>query len=142
MPEDEKKQVEAASGEAFDIDSIAIGNFTAQGPKWVLKAQDEPVLIGGFNYIRKGVWQDFLITTPDAWGANWFAVTRHCRRAMDAMFQSGQAHRIQCIVPVKRLKERPELAKWYKVIGYTREALMYGYYANGADAYSYARVKH
>ena len=143
MPEDEKAQVEAASGEPYDIDGVAVGNYTTAGPKWVIKLDSEPIVVGGFVYQRRGVWQDFLLTTAEAWTREcWFAVTRHCKRSMDAMFQSGQAHRLQCVVPVARVEKRPELAKWYKLLGYTQEGLHYGYYASGADALSFARVKH
>jgi hypothetical protein len=142
MPPDERAQVAAAAGEPYDIDGVAVGNYCAPGPKWVIKADDEPILIGGFVPQRRGVWQDFLLTTPEAWDPHWFVVTRVCRRSMDAMFRSGEAHRLQCIVPVARVQNRPELAKWYKLLGYTKEGLHHGYYASGADAYSFARVKH
>lgn len=142
MPEDERKQVEAASGEPYDIDGVAVGNYCAPGPKWVIKADDVPIVVGGFVPQRRGVWQDFLLTTPEAWTDHWFVVTRVCRRSMNAMFQSGEAHRLQCVVPVKRMEERPKLWEWYKVLGYHKEGLHHGYYASGADAYSFARVKH
>lgn len=142
MPEDERRQVEAASGEPYDIDSVAVGNYVTAGPKWVIKADDEPIVVGGFVYQRKGVWQDFLLTTPDAWEKHWFVCTRVCRRSMDAMFRSGEAHRLQCVVPVARVEARPELWGWYEVLGYHKEGLHHGYYASGADAYSFARVKH
>ena len=48
MPEDERKQLEAFTGQPYDIDGAAVGNFTVEGPKWVIKADDEPIVIGGF----------------------------------------------------------------------------------------------
>lgn len=151
MPEDERKQLEQFTGEKYDIDGVAIGNYTAPGPKWVIKVGDDqeafnlglarPIVVGGFVPQRPGVWRDFLLTTPDAW-EHWFAVTRICRRVMDAMLISGQAHRLECIVPVSRLEKRPELEKWYKVLGYNKEGLHHGYCADGADAISFARVRH
>lgn len=142
MPADERAQLEAMSGEPYDIDGAAVGNYTAPGPKWVIKADGEPIIIGGFVPRRPGVWQDFLLTTPVAWEKHWFPVTRICRRIMDAMFISGQAHRLECIVPAPRIAERPILEKWYRILGYNKEGLHYGYCANGADAISYSRVKH
>lgn len=151
MPEDERAQVEAMSGYPFDIDGVAVGNYAIPGPKWVAKIADSeeafrvglatPIAVGGFAPMRPGVWRDFLLSTPEAW-EHWFPLTRACRRAMDAMFQSGQAHRLECIVPAARVQSRPELVKWYKVLGYNEEGLRYGYCASGADAMAYSRVKH
>ena len=143
MPEDERKQVEAMTGLPYDVDGVAIGNFTAPGPKWVFKVDEEPIAVGGFVPRRPGVWQDFMLTCPQAFeGSNWFACTRLCRKIMDSMFKSGAAHRLECIVPATRIAQRPELERWYAVLGYNKEGLRYGYCANGADAIAYARVKH
>lgn len=151
MPQDERDQLEALTGETWDLDRAAVGNFAAPGPKWVIKyAESEealsvgrstPLVVGGFVPQRPGVWRDFLLTTPEAWGAHWFGITRICKRVMDAMFISGQAHRLECIVPACRVESRPELVKWYKVLGYKKEGLHEGYCANGADAVSFARIQ-
>ncbi len=139
MPQDEREQLEAITGQPYDIDGAAVGNFSVQGPKWVLKdEEDEPLAIGGFVPMRPGVWRDFMLTTPEAWGRHWFAVSRTCRRAMDAMLYSGQAHRLECIAHHSREKA----FKWYRVLGYNREATLYGYCANGADAVIFSRVRH
>lgn len=152
MPDDERAQVEAVSGEKYDVDKAAIGNFTAPGPKWVVKEGTEedfhnglaqPLMVGGFVPQRPGVWRDFLISTPKAWDKeHFFQMTRTCRRAMDAMLYSGQAHRLECIVPAARLESRPELRRWYTLLGYNEEGPRYGYYANGGDAIGFSRVRH
>lgn len=141
MPQDEREQLEAFTGEQYDIDRAAIGNFSVHGPKWVVKKDDEAICVGGFAYQRPGVWRDFMLTTAEAW-EHWFPVTRACRRAMDAMFISGQAHRLECVTPAARLAYRPEIERWYKVLGYTREAPLWRYCANGADAVMFSRVRH
>jgi hypothetical protein len=142
MPQDEREQIEAFTGEAYSIDGAAVGNFSVPGPKWVIKADDEPVAIGGFVLQRPGVWRDFMLTTPDAWEKHWFPITRIAKRAMNAMFLSRQAHRLECIAPAARLAARPQIVDWYSVLGYNREATLYGYCANGADAVLFSRVKH
>lgn len=153
LPDDERAQLEAFTGEQFNVDGAAVGNFTVAGPKWVAKVaetEDEfttgasrPVAVGGFAFQRPGVWRDFMLNTPEAFDpANWFRLTRECRRIMDAMLRSGQAHRLECVVPASRLAGRPELRKWYKLLGYNEEGLRYGYLANGQDAVSFSRVKH
>jgi hypothetical protein len=140
MPDDERAQLTALTGQEFDIDGAAIGNFTVAGPKWVIKADGTPLVVGGFALERPGVWRDFMLTTPEAWSKHWFPVTRICRRIMDQMFLGKHAHRIECIVPAARV--RPDLERWYSVLGYNKEALLHGYCANGADAVLYARVQH
>lgn len=143
MPEDERKQVEAFVGQPYDIDSVAVGNYLVQGPKWVIKDGTKPLVVGGFKQQRPGVWRDYMLTTPEAWEKKyWFAVTRTCRRAMDSMFTSGQAHRLECIAPKARLDARPILYSWYELMGYHAEGVRYGYCANGTDAMAFARVQH
>lgn len=142
LPEDERKQIETVSGEPYDVDGVAVGNYSAPGPKWVLKVDDEPIVIGGFVPQRKGVWRDFLMTTPTAWQKYWFRVTRSCIHAMNAALYSGQAHRLECVVPAARVAGRPELARWYKTIGYNEEGTLHGYYVDGSDAVILSRVRH
>jgi hypothetical protein len=142
MPEDERKQLEAFTGEPYSVDGAAIGNFTVLGPKWVIKTNEGvAVCVGGFVPQRPGVYRDFMLTTPEAWTTHWFAVTRICRRALTAMMEGG-AHRLECIVPATRLAYRPQIETWYKAIGYTREATLYRYLADGSDAVVFARVRH
>lgn len=140
LPDDERKQITALTGYEYDIDGAAIGNFTVAGPKWVIKLGDDPLAIGGFVPQRPGVYRDFMLTTPTGW-KHGFALTRICRRIMDAMLLT-EAHRLETIVPAARLSSRPELERWYKVLGYNKEAPLYGYCADGADAWSFSRVKH
>ena len=142
LPQDEIEQLEAISGQPYTIDGAVLGNFSIPGPKWVAKDGGEPIAIGGFTPLRPGVWQDFMLNTPKGFAEHWFTLTRNSRRVMNAMFASGQAHRLECIVPASRLVARPELVRWYEVLGYNLEATLYGYCANGADAIIFSRVQH
>jgi RimJ/RimL family protein N-acetyltransferase len=137
LPQDEIEQLEAFTGEPFEIDGCAVGNFCAPGPKWVIKDGADPIIVGGFVPQRPGVWRDFLLTTPQAWEKHGFGVTRICRRMMDAMFESGQAHRLECVT----LASRTKAMKWFRVLGYEAEGNLIGYGANGQMAVSFSRVK-
>ena len=141
MPQDEREQLEAFTGEKYDVDSAAVGNFTVPGPKWVIKAEDEVLCIGGFVPQRPGVFRDFMLTTPAAWEKHWFPITRIARRAMDALLLNG-AHRLECVAPAARLAYRPEIEKWYSVLQYKKEATLWRYCADGTDAVLFSRVKH
>lgn len=139
LPQDERDQLEAFTGEPFDVDRCAIGNFMVPGPKWVIRADGKPLVVGGFAFERPGVFRDFLLTTPAAWEQHWFPVTRICRRLMDGMLKGKHAHRIECIAPVARLAK---VSRWYEVLGYHQEGVLHGYCANGADAAIFAKVRH
>lgn len=140
MPDDERQQVEAFTGEPFNMDAIAVNNFTVPGPKWVVKNEAmEPLVVGGFVPQRPGVLRDFMITTPDAW-KHGLALTRICKGAIDAMLESG-AHRVECVVPVVRVQARPEIQRWYSAVGYQKEGILQRYLANGGDAEIWARVR-
>jgi hypothetical protein len=152
LPKDEREQIEIMTGSEYDVDGAAVGNYMVPGPKWIAKLADSeedfesgntlPICVGGFVEQRPGVWRDFLLTTPEAFPDYALQLTRFCKKAMDAMLHSGQAHRLECVVPAARLQSRPELEKWYKILGYNKEGLRYGYCANGADAVAFSRVRH
>jgi hypothetical protein len=142
MPDDERRQVEAFSGLAYDAQRIAADNFLIPGPKWVMKAGDLPLCAGGYIQVRNGVWRDYMLTTAAAWAPeHWLSVTRFARKIMNSMFTAGVAHRLECITTAERYA-RPELAKWYKILGLHYEGTHHGYCASGADAVTLARVKH
>ncbi|MGH9483997.1 MAG: hypothetical protein ACRD1F_02980 [Terriglobales bacterium] len=138
MPPDEREQLCALTGEEYNHECAAVGNFTVPGPKWVIKADGQPIVVGGFVPQRPGVYRDFLLTTPQAWTHHWFPVTRICRRLMDEMLRLPECHRLECVA----LGTRTKAFDWYRVLGYTREGVLRGYCANGADAVIYSRVEH
>jgi len=142
MPEGERRAFEALTGHKYDVDGIAIGNYGVTGPKWVMKNDEGKVLsVGGFALQRPGVYRDFQINSPEAFSdkANWLPLTRFCRKAIDWMLDSKQAHRIECVTPASR---GPDVLRWYRTLGYYFEGTIYGYCANGEDALMYCKVKH
>lgn len=138
LPPDEIEQMEQLTGATFSPDECAARAWLAQGPKWVIKKDGYPLSVFGAVPDRPGVWTDFMVNTPGAFApANFASVTRHCRRAMDYMFNAGHAHRIQCITPVSR----GHVFRWYKTLGYHQEAVLSSYLANGTDAVIFCRTK-
>lgn len=136
-PVDERAQVEALTGEPFSPDAQAAGMVLRAGPKWVLLCDGQPVSVGGFDMVRPGVWQDWMVNTPAAFDpAHWRTVTRYARRIMDAMLETD-AHRLQCV----SLASRIDAHKWYKVLGYHFEGTMRGYCADGSDAMMFSRLR-
>ena len=135
--EDEREQYRAFAGEDFDPEVVAAAYHLRECPKWVLSTDAGPVVVGGFDMIRPGVWQDWLFSTPAAWSPeNWRGVTRACRRVMDAMLNS-QGHRLQCL----SLASRTRAHRWYRPLGLQLEGTLRGYGVNGEDALMFARLR-
>ena len=137
LPEDEREQYEAFTGDRFDRDRMALGLASKSGPSWVLTAAGAPLCAAGFDYIRPGVWQDWMVNTPEAFGQHWRATTRHVRRVMDAMLDQTDTHRLQCV----SLASRIHAHRWYAVLGLAPEGTLRAYGANGEDAIMFSRVK-
>lgn len=136
LPEDERDQYEAFTGEPFDPQRVSAVFSLRSGPSWVLLADERPIIVAGFDMIRHGVWQDWLFSTPEAWDErHWRTVTRHCRRAMDAMLRTT-AHRLQCVSLASRIKAH----EWYRVLGLKLEGPLRAYGVNGEDALMFART--
>lgn len=137
LPEDQRRQwVALGSGQPFDSEEMALQLASRSDPAWTgIGLDGKPIFVGGFSYIRPGVWQDWLITTPEAWTDHWRAVSKVCRRMVDAMLED--AHRIQCVA----LADRTRAHEWYRVLKYEFEGVLHGYGAEGQDAVMYARVK-
>jgi hypothetical protein len=142
VPADQIEHFEQATGQKWDIDGIAIGNFTQPGPKYAILKDGEVLAVGGFSVQRPGVVRDFFLSVPEAFDPeNFRTVTRLCKRLMAHVLDSG-AHRIECIVPAKRVEKMPQLERWYSILGYNFEARHHGYCADGSDALCYSRVRH
>lgn len=137
LPLDQQRQWEAlGDGRPFDHEQMALALAARIGPKWCLLDIDTtPLAIGGYDMIREGVWQDWLIGTEDAWRRRWVPITRHCRRIMNMMLEH-EAHRLQTIA----LAERVMAHKWFRTLGLEYEGLLRGYGHSGEDCVIYSRV--
>lgn len=138
MRPDEVDQYCAFTGGEYDADEAIRRFLTIDGPKFVITADHMPVVIGGFYRVRPGVWEGWQAGTMAGWGAHWRAITKHTRRLNDALLQDPSCHRLQlCAVA-----GRDKTFEWYeRSLGYTREAVLKGYCADGRDAVMFARVK-
>lgn len=136
LPEDEREQYEAFTGEKFDPEYVAAVYSLRPGPAWVGVVDGTPIAVAGFDMIRPGVWQDWMFSTPDAWTAHWREVTKLVRRTMGLMLQEG-AHRLQCV----SLASRIHAHRWYRPLGLELEGTLRGYGVNGEDALMFARLR-
>lgn len=137
LPYDQQRQWEALTGTPFEAERMALSLASRLGPRWALIDTDEtPLAIGGYEMLREGVWQDWLIGTEDAWRTRWRSITKHCRRMMDLMLRH-EAHRLQTIA----LAERTAAHKWFGALGLEYEGTLRGYGYNGEDCVIYSRVR-
>jgi|SRR5690606_38901078 len=135
LTEDERDQIEAFTGRAYDPEETALMHAQKR-PAWMLCEDGVPIAIAGFDLIRPGVWQDWMLNTPTAFDKYWRTTTKHVKRVMDAMLKED-AHRLQCI----SLASRIHAHKWYAVLGLAPEATLRAYGANGEDAIIFARLR-
>lgn len=138
MRPDERDQWCAFRGlSKYDPEACA-RDMVSHGPaSWVLLEDDgTPFFVGGFTCQRPGVWTNWGAGTLDGWARHGRAITRICRREMDALLADG-AHRIEII----SLADRTAAADWYaRGLGMTEAALLRHYAADGRDAVCYARI--
>lgn len=95
-----------------------------------------PVLIGGFEPLRHGVYEAWLMGTDEAWGKYWRSFTKISRRMMRDLLSAG-AHRIQTAAITTRIQTHA----WYERLGMINEGIQHAYCANGDDAVMFAMTR-
>ncbi len=136
LPESERRQYYAKTGEQLDVDVAAAHLYLQPGPKWVIATDDHPICVGGFTPISPGVYRDWMANTPEAFGKHWRSVSKYARRVMDGMLEY-EAHRLECVV----LASRTEVVDWYAFLGYSFEGTMRRAGAQGEDLALYSRLR-
>lgn len=136
LPDDEQEQFEVFSGERYEPTYVAAAFFLRPGPKWTVVADGTPIVVAGFDLVRRGVWQDWMFSTPVAWERHWRTVTKLGRRVMDEMLREN-AHRLQCV----SLASRTQAHRWYRPLGLELEGTLRGYGINGEDALMFSRLR-
>jgi hypothetical protein len=136
VPDDEREQFEAFAGEPFTPERAAASFYLRGGPCWSIVANGEPIVVAGFDMLRPGVWQDWMLSTPEAWSTHWRSVTKLSKRVMDFMLRET-AHRLQCV----SLASRIHAHRWYRPLGLRLEGTLAGYGVNGEDALMYSRLR-
>lgn len=97
-----------------------------------------PVLLGGHEEVRPGVWQGWLMGTMEGWERHGFAISRVCRRLQDRLMESEHCHRVQLYATADR---KPAHVWYERALGMTYEGTHRAYFADGSDALCFARVK-
>lgn len=112
MREEEIAQYMAFSfQDRFDFERAAI-NFYERGPlRFTYEdAQSRPIACGGYQEVAPGVWQSWMVGTPETWARHWLSVTKNSRWVIDFMFREVGARRLQ----TNGLAERRAACVWYE----------------------------
>lgn len=139
MRPDEIEQDLAMTGMAeYDPSQAILKMASVYGPKFLILADNVPVVAGGFWQVRPGVWEGWQLGTMDGWEKAWRTITKVTRQLNDRMLALPDVHRLQ----LYGLAGREKTFEWYeRSLGYRREATLSRYCANGADAVLFARTK-
>jgi hypothetical protein len=136
MAADQRAQIEEMGGLRINPEILAANLYTSCERAWVgVEPDGAPLFVGGFDYLHDGVYQDWLITRPEAWTHHAVSMTKVCRGMIDDLMREG-AHRVQAMV----LAERKKVRDWYRLIGYQHEGTLKAYTAFGKDVVIYART--
>ena len=135
--QDEIAQYEALVG-PWEPSEVAARYFQRPGVKFVLLGADRlPAACGGWCPVIPGVWQSWMIGTDHGWQDYGRVLSRHCRRIMDRLLDSG-ARRLELAV----LASRADACRWYeKALHMRAEGVHVGYGMGGEDVVTYARVR-
>ena len=138
MRSDEVQQFLALSGlTEYDADIAARAIASIPGPTYAVLEGDRPVLLGGFDPLRRGVYEAWLVGTDEAWAKHGHAFTRICRRAIAQILHSD-GHRVQ----VCALSSRTAAHDWYqRGLGMKFEGVQKRFVANGDDIHLFAKVR-
>ena len=131
---DEIDQYEKVIGEAYDPD-VAATLFHEAGP-WrtaVIGKNGYPACAGGFRMVVPGVYQSWMVGTPEGWRDSWKEIHRATRWLMTALLDKGGARRLQ----TSALASRVEACAWYEKLGMQFEGIAKGFGTGGEDVANY-----
>lgn len=133
---DEVDQYEALLGVDYDPEAAAVAFWRAG--KWALAVahpDGRPAAAGGYEEVSPGVWQSWMVGTPDGWAEKWVDIHRATRFLTEKLVDSGLVRRLQ----TNCLAERTAARAWYKRLGLKYEGTMAGLAHDGRDVAFFGR---
>ncbi|MGH8173939.1 MAG: hypothetical protein ACREPX_12420, partial [Rhodanobacteraceae bacterium] len=122
----------------FDPEVAAVAFMRTPGHKFTILGPDNlPCAAGGYEETAMpGVWQSWMVGSPEGWDTGWRSITKGCRWLMDALFDMG-ARRLQ----TNALASRTKAIEWYeRGLGLTREGTLRQAGAHGEDVAIFSKV--
>lgn len=122
----------------FDVDAAARSLANQGAPEFVLvDARGYPIVAGGFDYLRPGVFECWAVGTLEGWRDHWRPITTHCRRLIDGLLRES-AHRVQTVA----LASRTGAHEWYeRGLRMRREGVLAGFFSDGQDGVMFAKTR-
>ncbi len=138
LSKDERNQYTALTGQRYDPEIVAANTALGSGPSWFVTDGEKPLAAAGFTPIRPGVYDTWMLATPEVWAHHAKALTKYVDDVMVMMLGAGGAHRLQCVA----LADRLQAHRWYvRCIGLAPEGTLQGYGCKGEDAIIFSRVR-
>src|SRR5690606_11769877 len=95
-----------------------------------------PACAGGWEQIKPGIWQSWMVGTVRGWEEMWIDIHRTTRFVIEQLVDSGMARRLQ----TSALASRTHAHRWYERFGMVYEGTMKGLGENGEDVVWYGRA--
>lgn len=140
MPPDEQRQYLATVGaKVYDAQDAARELLRMPGTMHCITTLDgRPVAIGGFQRMRPGVWQCWMVAGADVWPIYGRALTRLSRAQQQLQLQREDCHRIEVLAT----RERTHAHDWYvHGLGMELEGPRRRYLADGSDVLVFTLTK-
>lgn len=139
MRGDEFRQFTGLTGIDRDVgDAAGRAAIGCRGPVWCIYDGPAPIMAGGFDPIRPGVFEVWGIGTPAGWHDHGAMISRTAARFCRRMLDTGRAHRLQ----IQALADRPQAHEWYRrALRMQHEATLSRAAADGGDLLIFARVR-
>lgn len=143
MREDEKAQFLAVTGyPEFSADAALEWMLDAarrsEGFAFTVLCDDNlPAAAGGFHPVGAGVWQSWMVGTPEGWEQQWRSLTKISRFLMWRLFDLG-AHRLQTSAITSRVKA----IEWFeRSLGFKPEGVFRHFGLRGEDIANFSRLR-
>ncbi|MDQ7996060.1 MAG: hypothetical protein AAGC76_09415 [Luteibacter sp.] len=139
MRDDERAQYMALTGvESFAPEVAAVGFFNTPGLKFTVLGSDcYPAAAGGAEEIAPGVWQTWMVGSPEGWSTTWRSLTRAARWMICGLLEQDNVRRVQATC----LCAREKAAEWFeRSLGMQPEGIWRKYGRNGEDVALFSRV--
>ncbi len=139
LPQDEIEQIEAFSGESYDVQTNALRLMNASGPKWTVRVKEtgEPLVVAGIVQIGSNIWRTWFLANQRAWDKYGREVSFHTAKMRKQLLKGQQHIRIETLCLASRSKAR----EWYKAVGMKYESTLTCYGVNGESAVMYVSIQ-
>jgi hypothetical protein len=124
----------------FDYERAAVNFYNRGGIRFAhCDERNVALCVGGYEEVAPGVWQSWMVGSPETWAAHWLTVTKRSRWVIDFMFREVGARRLQ----TNGLADRRAACVWYeRGLKMRLESVWEQFGKNGEDVAAYRLLRH